>query len=38
MGAISDALPGIGLSVLVSLLPVIYRKFKGRQAVEESAT
>jgi uncharacterized membrane protein YdjX (TVP38/TMEM64 family) len=28
------ALLGIGLIVLVSLLPVAYRKFKGRQAVE----
>ncbi|HIJ82143.1 MAG TPA: hypothetical protein HPP76_10600, partial [Desulfuromonadales bacterium] len=32
------ALIGVALIALVSLLPVVYRKYKGRQAVEESAT
>ena len=33
----STALLGIGLMVLVSLIPVIYRRFKGRQTVEAAA-
>lgn len=32
-----SALVGIGLIVLVSLIPVVYRKYKGRQAIEASA-